>query len=575
MFIKYSYIQTVIASPNYQELFKGISSNPINKKNKPMKLNYTFKLKTFQVIIALVSIVLLFSCNKDKYDFDKIKVGSISPDMAIPISNSTFTIKQFLKSGSENIIEDPSKLLYFVYDQDIISKNVSEMIEIPDQQYLKTITFSIPVKKTKTDSIVKSFQYDLNLATDNEEILDSMVLKGGTLSFDLNSNLNNDAKIVLQIPELVKNGTIFTEVIELKYLGSLPVFASKSFNIAGYTIIPTHVGDTNRLTLNMVLTGYLLNIPNPSPFTIPIQISFSNLEFSKIFGYLGQQTFNIDKASIDLSIFDEKNLVKVNLEDPKIKLHFFNSIGMPISVGIDSFIMENKTQKLNIVGPGLTNIDLNYPFMTQIGQGKNTDHSIDKSNSNFKDGVNMSPSKLGLKAIASMNPTGNKAIKNFALDTSKVRLNAQIEIPIYGRIWDLNIRDTAKFDLNDLVGGSDNLKSVEFRMSTSNGLPLGAKLQVYFTDSNYVIMDSLFAQGDIIKAGIPGPPPAYKITQKTLKNTNVVVDNTKLQKIKSAKNSIIVIQIATTNDGNDIVKFYSDDAIQIRFGARAKYQFDF
>jgi hypothetical protein len=67
-----------------------------------------------------------------------------------------------------------------------------------------------------------------------------------------------------------------------------------------------------------------------------------------------------------------------------------------------------------------------------------------------------------------------------------------MELPMWGYIYNWHARDTTEVDLSDLQGDYNPIERVLVRIDIQNGFPIEAYGQVYFTDENYVILDSLF-----------------------------------------------------------------------------------
>jgi hypothetical protein len=106
------------------------------------------------------------------------------------------------------------------------------------------------------------------------------------------------------------------------------------------------------------------------------------------------------------------------------------------------------------------------------------------------------------------------------------------------------------------------------RVNAYNGFPLNAGLQIYFTDSKYNILDSLIYDNDIriIEGGKVGLPPKLKVEKPSHKTTDIVLYDSRLERIINAEKLIIKAELSTTN--GDLAKIYDDYAFKIKVGAK-------
>ena len=125
-------------------------------------------------------------------------------------------------------------------------------------------------------------------------------MESGNLNFSINGNINHSARIYITIPTAKKNGLPFQKTIFYNYTGSLPVIINNTFDLSGYTFT---FATGNQITINYVVEVYGDANANNSPYNISMGESLTSLLFSKIFGYLGQQSFALNKDSVHLSIY--------------------------------------------------------------------------------------------------------------------------------------------------------------------------------------------------------------------------------------------------------------------------------
>ena len=114
-----------------------------------------------------------------------------------------------------------------------------------------------------------------------------------------------------------------------------------------------------------------------------------------------------------------------------------------------------------------------------------------------------------------------------------------------------------------------------FRLNADNSFPVDASMQVYLTDDNYMLLDSLFQPNQlIIASGTPGPAPDFKVQSPTRKITDIRIEGDRLDHLGQTSYLIIRATLSTANAGSTVVRFYSDYELGVKLGVRAKFKFE-
>ncbi|MGF1637359.1 MAG: hypothetical protein ACFCUU_09815, partial [Cyclobacteriaceae bacterium] len=112
------------------------------------------------------------------------------------------------------------------------------------------------------------------------------------------------------------------------------------------------------------------------------------------------------------------------------------------------------------------------------------------------------------------NPDGVRR-NNFLSSDSKIDVLVDARVPLYGSAYNIHLSDTVEFD----VLSSDDEVDVEnalLYIRLENGFPIEGTYQMYFTNDDYEVIDSLFSgvtqtnlqpgaintNGDVISPGI-------------------------------------------------------------------------
>lgn len=536
-------------------------------------------MKLFIRFFLLISLFILlgYACKKDIFEVKEMGTNQWNPEIAAPVINSSVSMLDVTQEiDNQQWQINPDNLVSLIYEEEIYSKTAQELIQVSDQDTGSIVNWNIPGSIPPGDSVSNTFIYTMSLNTVSKEIIDTLVFKSGTLEFDIHTDLNHDAKIEITIPGLVKNGSPFNTVLQFNYTGSVPQSEMKSLDISGYSAVFAHPGQNNMLSSTVKITVYGDSNPNNSPYYFNIQSSLSNIEFKRIYGYFGQYNFNMSQDTLPIHLFDN-DIANLTIESPVVHLRFLNSFGMPILVQIDEMKTYRDPDEVNITklsGAPLDDILLDYPNLNQVGDVILTQKSLDETNSNISDAFSIEPKYVIYETEGTSNPSGSTY--NFALDTSVLALDAIAEIPIYGTASGFSLNDTIDFDISEGLGDDAELESAELQVYMKNGFPIDTKVQVYFADSNMVILDSLFnGKENILMAADPGPAPDFKVSIPVEKWTYIKKDKQSIDNMMDAKRAIIDVEASTADDGNSIMKIYSDYTVDVKVGIKATIKTEF
>ncbi len=504
---------------------------------------------------------------------DRFSGGEWNPNLAAPLFYGELDMNYIIDKSSDNWGEDPAGLVSLIYIGDQITQVGDKVITIEDQEADTTLSFIMPPNLNFGDSTSQIFLIKPTFITDPAQKLDSILIKSGSMTLEITSNINHDSYIEVIIPDLTKYGITFKEKVNIPASNSTQV-NTRTIELYDYWLRINNGGNDNILDEYIKVMIKKGTNPDSSPYNVKVNQKINDIEYHQAFGYFHQYTVNFDEKEIAIGLFDNETIFDVVLEDANLKLIFKNSYGMPIDVNINKFYVEKDGLTKDITSTQLPNISLNYPGLFDVGEFDTTIVNFTNANSNIVDIVNFAPNKLIFSGISQTNPTG-LPLSNFVLDTSAINLSAELEIPLFGRAVVYTMQDTTELDLeNDYDWTS--IISMDLNIITDNYFPVESKLQVYLADSNYVVFDSLFTkQEQIINAAIPGPPPSYRVTSPMHNMATVTLMNHNLENLRKAENIIISSSASTYDNGNKIIKIYNDYKLKFHLSAKAEYKTDY
>lgn len=540
-----------------------------------MKRIYNIKIGLKSLIIILLSISFLQSCYKDRLKIDKITGGEWNPNLAAPLFYGDLNMTKLVENSSEIWREDPDGLLSLIYIGDTISDLADNIFTISNQNNDTAIAFSLPPGMFPGDSTSKYVLLEPKFTPTGSERIDSVLIKSGILSVEVTTNINHSSYVEITIPQLKKygaSGQTFKEKINIPYTGGTSTTVTKQIPLNEYMFSVNMNGSTDNIVKEyakiFVLRG---NGADNSAYTFNINQNMLSLDYYKSYGFFAQHTINVTRTTIPISLFDNLHYSQIMIEDPKLTLRFKNSYGMPMDMTFTDLFVEKDGVTRDIVSSILPTMPLNYPNFSHVGYIDTTAYVFNKDNSNIIDIINFNPKKLIYEGKVLSNPTG-VITNNFVLDTSKVKINAELEIPLYGRALDFTLNDTSKVDFSSTFD-INQIRSIDLNLNTLNYFPLESRLQIYLSDSTKTVYDSIFdVETEIVGAAIVGPPPAYRTDLPTHKLTTIKLTNQKLQNFLDARYIIISSKSNTYDSGNKIVKIYSDYKISVELSGKGEYK---
>lgn len=524
------------------------------------------KNKYLILLVLLSASLLMNSCYKKRFSTDKLAGGEWNPEVAAPLIKSNLTMADIIKNSSEEWKEYPDGLLSLIYRQKVASSFGDSIVEIPDQSIDTSLSVTLPSAMIPGDSTSLLFNVFSKIVGSNNELIDSIFVKHGTLDFEITTDLNHDAKVQIIIPDLTKYGVTFYQTVKIPSAGGSTHTIKVSFPLNLYTAVFQHPnGNDNKIQEYLKVLVNFGPFANNSPYKLDIKQGISNLTYYYANGYFGQYNFSIDKKTLGISLFDNATVDEIYLEDPKLHLKFYNSFGIPAEVNMDEFYVERNGITKDFISTLLPTMPIGAS--TTMGVFDTTIYTFDKNNSNIIDLFAFQPKKVAFKETFLTNPAGIQA-HNFIMDTSKIYLDAEVEMPMYGRALNFTMTDSADFSLEK----DDGVISADLRFNLDNYFPAEAYVQIYLADSQNVILDSLLSYDQkVLVPAVVGPPPEYRTSQPLNQTTVVSLKGDRLKNFWNTDRIIFKATLSTSEQGQKVVKIYSDYSIDIRLAVKLNY----
>ena len=527
-----------------------------------------------KIIIPVIFIFLFLQCMHDEYDFlewgDEIEINI---GMLAPVAFGSLTLEDIISEfdNSGFISTDADGLLLLTYEDSLLSFTAEELLELPSQDFFQYFIDSdfglpaLPFLDTFEIDRTESFPFTFS----NNERLDSMRLDEGSINFNIASDFQHTGKIDMIIPNLKLDGVPFTMSILIdKDDGTYS--ESISSDLANYTIyLQDSVGnDTMFFPVEFHVEIYT-NGANPVNVgdQVAIEAGLGAMNFDAIFGYIGDYELLGEAGELDLGFFDSPIDGNIEFENPQINFIIDNSYGVPAAVDITRFTgFDNNGDSVQIsFDPGVTPFRYAFPTLAEYGQSKDTVLSINGMNSTISEFLAFLPSRIEYNVGAVSNPDGPSVNYNFVDDNSTVDVGFEFILPLWFKADSFAFeQDSIELDLAKAVNVANSIEKVNVLLEVSNGLPMDIDFQLYFLDSAYNPVDTLFSEDarPIIESGILDA------------NNKVIAPRIKISLIQYTGDEIAdlnTVRYATVRAGlktplvNDVqvpVKFFSDYSVE-------------
>jgi hypothetical protein len=544
-----------------------------------MKANSKSKNNT--LIIVLSSLLFgLSSCFDSKYDFNNISDEiELTPEVSIPLAYGFLTIDDILSEADsgEFVKKDNDSLLYIYYFTNLYSYKASEVIDIPDQNFLQffidsDVAFASFLPVPVGDTVFKTKYKNGEFIFSNGEKIDSVNLSSVQMVLNVSSGFHHTGNLTIYSDNILVKGKPFRKVIKISDPSGNFTYSLDSMVTNVKLILDNSNPDTTFLPLKFDLA-----LINSGAIVLPgekcnITMSFRQNEFSSMFGYLGEYDILVTNGQIDLSLFNESvQGGSLRFADPRIALTVNNSYGIPVQIDLSGTNVSSILSGTNvpiIFNPGVNPFTIDAPAIDSIGKYSYSEVPINKDNSNILDAMEISPNHLNYTTSAKTNAMGPTGPYNFVTDSSSMDLGLQLVLPLWVKAEGYSLEDTVDFDFEDQFGSNvDYIEYFRLSMHASNGIPIEVKLQAYFTDASYNVIDSLFRDNDVFLDPAPVGPDE-KVSAPIEMTNSVEYTKSDLEKLKQSKFLRVKASINTPKTGTGYFKYYSYYGIDFKLSVK-------
>lgn len=515
-------------------------------------------MKIFPGVLLALLLASAFGC-KQVDELDGADIVSGDAEFAIPLFKARTSIQDLLENFDDyTYVEiDSEGVIHLRYIGEVLSQTASDF-------------FKETKEKLPPIFPIDSTYYTLPLSTPDQLEVDYARYSAGTINVGIFSTYEGTIDFTMTVIETQKNGqplTFHRQVaspigIVLGGVNIPYIDTSLAVPVEGYELFPTN-GQMHVQYTAITDQGDTLDLGPGN-----VWLAFKDIDFSYIEGYLGKFTHKGIRDSIAIEFFENWIQGDVFFEKPIIKIHINNSFGVPSRSSIDVFdIVTADNQRIPLQSTFITEtgIDFAYPTLSEVGQTKSMTFVFDANNSNIEDVLGSKPVAIDYKVDAVMNPDSLSDERGFITDSSYYRIQVEVDLPLHGKAAGFGVVDDFDVDFSDY----NDLKEMEFKMVADNKMPLAIEGQAYFMDESGTVLDSLFEMVTTLVEAAPVNGQGI-VTGPVRKATYSTFDAVRFDHIRKAKKLSLHAFFSTSNNGQQSVKAFSDQDVEIRMGMKVK-----
>ncbi|UXX78946.1 hypothetical protein N7E81_16450 [Reichenbachiella carrageenanivorans] len=513
---------------------------------------------------AAVLFCLSFTASCHYEDLDKIKAPTISPHIALNLGYSEYTMGELindLDDESLELVTGEDQLLYMYFKDSTYYNQHDDLIEIGTVSNTELFEPNIAFPVTPaayTIDINETFNF--TFASINGEEIDSVVYNGGTLDFDMVSTFKGDIDYtwVIEGTKDVATNQDLTSTQQLFYTGaeviddySRPLLGLKSkFRKNG----------SNENEFTVTVTG---TITFDGEEILPtdkmvFDLSYTNSEFSKIYGNFGSDPVVLHSHSIEMAAFDQLSGDGLKLKDPQVLLITENSYGMDMELVFDEVkAVASDNSEIQLEDKTPPGIDGFVSSPEKEGEVEIDTVILDSKNSNIDELLNSAPERMEFSVSGIPNPSKSTRLSNFLLEESEVKVVSVIAIPMQFQM------DGFSVDFDFALDGLDveDAEQIVFNLVATNEIPFAGNIDLKFLDSDGQV---LFSLGNAALIESPELDAEGKTKEPKLSASTIDLTREGIDALLNTDKILAVANISTfEHEEGRFVDLYSDYILKI------------
>lgn len=511
-------------------------------------------------LLACALLALLPSCRRwdDDFDFSHIGVRDYQASWVANLVDAEASIGDFVPdtvSGAVSLITDPEDRRFFIaYQLDYHTDTLDvrrwlqrDSVVGDELRYINNS--SVPTENTTHFEMDCSFPFAK---------VDTIYLKDATIEINISTPLDTTgmAAEVQSNFLLEESGGVLRPIRYTMHWGK-NVFSLKDKYIV---INDSSIISAKLLYRSLPFTGLYADSAK-APLYIHYNLSIP--EFHYVSGTIFRDT-SIELASgkVEYSLLPEKMDFGLHLNHLFLHTDVATNVGVPVSCDIGYLKYHNNLSENTYDFLSNTySLRVNAPRFR--GQ---TTHTLDTVRIN-REAVFSNDGYLDFSAYLSL-----KKGRFFIDEHARYDVHAHLEFPLDMTIEQFRYADTLDFpSLGAIDSSMDSedwswVQSLLLRCEFINGLPLELGVQLYFMDSNYHVLDSLFTDRSLLHGALVDPLTGLVKEPVRAPAKFITFDRDRVRLLARCRYMLLDADAVST--GNQRVLLAADQKLRVRIGAK-------
>ena len=489
------------------------------------------------LLTTLVFALFVVSCKKDHYNVSNVHGVNAEGEVLAPLASASFSMRDLMERfGLLDLLywsADGDLALHFTQQMDSILEG-SEILKFNDLDYEEQYTYSNPYPATQPPYLDTVLSFERTITFESEHVfVREGFIKSGHLEFVTESNAGKVQHVVLRSSNL-------KDVAGHDFVLDTPIQADTfGIDLSGLHYVAEEV---NTLTFNCEVTVGAQVTAEPELY-LNFHIKGRDLAFREIRGFVENYSTH-DHIDTVFTLFPGLIDGQLGLEDVRLKITERNTFPMGTRFVVDTLTLwSTENAPISILEP--------LPLPIEMPPTMQYEEALNKV-------VNFRVSADGGHFLAS----GDFIVNMVTLvDTNRIDLCADVEIPFSFKVGDVKYVDTVNMDVANLEM-PELIKELTLELTFNSVLPFHLDASFYmFNSETGMVTDTLLGESKVIKASFDGKPATTEVT--------LVVDEDRVENVLHS-NRIIMSYELDTEDHN--LHLNLNQKLDLSVKGRAKYK---
>lgn len=458
----------------------------------------------------VLTTMLMFSCNKNRFDFENFNSVEASGQWKFPIGTMKTDLGKMLDQFGANGLFEPGdslklKQIHYPMENIINGKDLMRNIKfdfntdlfINNPIYYPDSILPLPMVDTL------EFKQIIPISSDSLSAFEKIKIRSGSMMVDLSSTVFDILSFEISSPDIF-NGPNPGDTLHS---------SSNMVSLDGVTFTMNSSSEDSLVFHYRIVCELVGNVLQFHQWSMNVGLSFQT-DIEEIAGHLNEFVYEFDTVFPFSLPFNSNINGVMELIGVELQINELNTFG--------NLYADLQLDKTELYGDHTDTARFfhNYPFVLGIQPAQDY-IDIFPAGETVDVKVNTAYNTLHLAGMVDFNPEGQDNLISIT-DQSKLGLIIDAMIPLQFNIPNVTYQDTMDITMPS-IATPDLVEKVSMKLSLDSELPFDLSVQLCTLDSNTgEITDSLLTEEQPVKGSYDGTPVTtdftFDVTQERLKH---------------------------------------------------------